>query len=173
MRFSTTEGPLRARPESPCAPLLELGLLPPRLDLGQLALVFAEHPVEEVDHLGRVEERVEAVVGAQLQELAELLRGAAAFCFSNRCATPASGGPPPPGPRSPGGSPGRAGGAGSRWRGYTRPARTPPCRGRTRRTEGRSGRRGRIEVRAIRLSNQIRTSFFSPGAITNSLFFTV
>ena len=45
------------------------------LDFG---LVGVQNPIEEIHHLGWIEQRIEAVVGSQLQEAAELLgRGVA------------------------------------------------------------------------------------------------
>jgi hypothetical protein len=59
----------------------ERRLLLLRLQGCHLGLVGAQNPVEEVDHLGWIQQGIEAVVGLQLQKLAELLGGSVAVAL--------------------------------------------------------------------------------------------
>ena len=66
-----------------CRPLLALqaggelrvAQLAPALDGGDLALLVLDHRVEGVDHLLRIEQRIEAVIGPQLEQLVKLALG--------------------------------------------------------------------------------------------------
>jgi len=53
------------------------------LQVCDLGLVGAQNPIEEVDHLGRIQQGIETVVGLQLQELAELLGGCVVVSLKN------------------------------------------------------------------------------------------
>ena len=69
----------RAALRSALVRALLVALAAPLLDLGDRRLLFLEHAVEEVDHPLRVQQRVEPVVGPQLQQLAELAPGFVGF----------------------------------------------------------------------------------------------
>ena len=64
-------GPARRASSRRCSSCLGLPAL--ALQLGQLGLLLLEHGVEEVDHHGRIQQAIHAVVRPQLQQLAELL----------------------------------------------------------------------------------------------------
>ena len=124
--------------------------------VGDRRFLFLDHAVEEVDDALRIEQRIEAVVGAQLAAACGTRAARRRACSRTGRRRPACGAPARPRPRCRAAPPDRAAGAGSRSRAGTRRARTPCARGRRRRAPRGCAGSGPVGPAAMQRAGQRR-----------------